>query len=323
MPLITKNELAQYRQGQDVASEMLNQDQEVYVEAINILYGRLETLRNLVKHVDSDVESYALLEKISGIDSLLAQVMVEQSSFEDDVIALGNNLQASVSDLEERLNLIDITKANRQDLNMIMDDVKDCKDYADFILSKYYNGELNGAPGPQGPTLVSVEVDSTETYGPGTMAQVINVGTPQEARLKFGIPKGEPGDKGEPGEPGVQGPAGKDGEPGPQGPKGDPGPVGADGPQGPIGPQGLPGDPGPAGPQGDPGPTGNTGVQGPIGPEGPQGVPGQGVTSGGTTGQVLSKASNADYDMTWRSTPTVYIQASAPASATVGDWWVN
>lgn len=118
------------------------------------------------------------------------------------------------------------------------------------------------------------------------------------------------------GEPGPQGPAGPAGPEGPQGPAG---PAGADstvpgpqGPQGPAGPQGDPGpagadstvpgpagpagDTGPAGPQGDPGPTG---AQGPAGATGPAGSPGVGVPTGGTTGQVLAKASATDYDTTW------------------------
>ena len=44
------------------------------------------------------------------------------------------------------------------------------------------------------------------------------------------------------------------------------------------------------------------GPPGPTGPQGPQGVPGpagRGVAPGGTTGQILEKASNADYDTEW------------------------
>lgn len=70
-------------------------------------------------------------------------------------------------------------------------------------------------------------------------------------------------------------------------PKGD---QGEQGPQGPPGPQG---ETGPAGPQGQ------QGVQGPVGPAGPQGAPGQGVPTGGTTGQVLAKNSDNDYDTSW------------------------
>ena len=59
---------------------------------------------------------------------------------------------------------------------------------------------------------------------------------------------------------------------------------------GPQGPQGIQGETGPQGP------TGATGSQGPQGPQGPSGV---GVPSGGTTGQVLKKASNTNYDTEW------------------------
>jgi hypothetical protein len=47
---------------------------------------------------------------------------------------------------------------------------------------------------------------------------------------------------------------------------------------------------GPQGPQGKPGADGKTGPQGPAGP---------GVAAGGTTGQVLAKKSNTNYDTEW------------------------
>jgi hypothetical protein len=50
---------------------------------------------------------------------------------------------------------------------------------------------------------------------------------------------------------------------------------------------------------GVPGPQGATGATGATGPQGPQGDPGQGVPVGGTTGQVLKKASSTNYDTVW------------------------
>jgi len=72
--------------------------------------------------------------------------------------------------------------------------------------------------------------------------------------------------------------------PGPQGPQGETGPQGIQGPQGETGPQGI---------------QGATGPQGPQGEVGPQGPAGQGVPAGGTTGQVLKKNSDTDYDADW------------------------
>ena len=127
-----------------------------------------------------------------------------------------------------------------------------------------------------------------------------------------GLPNPEPvnimGPTGPEGPQGPVGPQGADGDPGPQGPQGlqgPQGPAGQDGAEGPQGPKGDPGDPGPQGPQGPAGQDGAEGPQGPQGPagqdgaEGPQGPAGPGVAAGGTTGQVLVKSSDADYDTEW------------------------
>lgn len=47
----------------------------------------------------------------------------------------------------------------------------------------------------------TVEVDGVDTLPAGSAATVANVGTPQDARLRFGIPKGDKGDKGSGGMP--------------------------------------------------------------------------------------------------------------------------
>lgn len=61
------------------------------------------------------------------------------------------------------------------------------------------------------------------------------------------------------------------------------------------------GPPGPPGPQGEKGEMGQRGPAGPIGATGAQGEPGVGVPPGGTTGQMLVKTSDADFDTTWTS----------------------
>ena len=120
--------------------------------------------------------------------------------------------------------------------------------------------------------------------------------------------QGPQGEQGEEGPTGLTGPMGPQGETGPQGEKGDTGATGAQGPQGDTGPQGPQGDTGPQGVKGDAGatgaqgpagPQGAVGPQGPIGATGPAGDDGVGVPAGGTTGQVLRKASNSDHDTEW------------------------
>lgn len=113
-------------------------------------------------------------------------------------------------------------------------------------------GSIKGPKGEKGDA-ATVTVGETVTGEAGTQASVENTGDASAAVLKFTVPKGDKGDKGDTGEKG---------ETGEQGPKGDPGE------------KGEKGDPGAQGPQGDPG------ERGPQGDAGPQGPRGAGVSSG-------------------------------------------
>lgn len=130
-------------------------------------------------------------------------------------------------------------------------------------------------------------------------------------------PKGDPGDQGPQGVQGLQGPKGDPGDIGPQGLQGVPGPKGDQGSQGPKGDTGLQGIQGVPGPKGDTGDTGPQGLQGAKGDTGAQGVKGDtgpagpGVPAGGATGQLLRKASGADYATAWVDAP-----AGTPAAQT-------
>lgn len=184
-----------------------------------------------------------------------------------------------------------------------------------------------GDTGPQGPPGIQGPVGPMGPTGPKGDTGETGPEGPQG-------PAGPQGEKGEKGDKGDQGPKGDPGDPGgPQGPEGPQGPAGADGedgksayelavdegfegtleewldslvgPQGPEGPQGPQGETGatgatgPEGPQGPQGETGPEGPQGPQGEQGPAGADGEGVPTGGTTGQVLAKASSTDFDTEW------------------------
>ena len=63
------------------------------------------------------------------------------------------------------------------------------------------------------------------------------------------------------------------------------------------------------------------GPQGPTGPQGPQGNPGVGIPTGGTTGQILYKTSNADYATGWENLPAsgvTSVTGTAPISSSGG-----
>ena len=125
--------------------------------------------------------------------------------------------------------------------------------------------------------------------------------------FSFGLPTGDTGATGPQGIQGIQGIQGVQGE---KGDTGDTGPQGIQGETGPQGPQGIQGiqgetgDTGATGPQGEQGIQGIQGIQGETGPAGADGADGVGIPAGGTTGQVLVKASGTDYDTTWADDAT-------------------
>jgi hypothetical protein len=132
---------------------------------------------------------------------------------------------------------------------------------------------------------ISGSVGTTGT----TVTVTLTDGSTEEFFVERGA-DGEQGPQGIQGPQGERGPAGEQGPQGLQGIQGEPGPQGIQGETGPQGPQGIQGETGPAGP------AGATGPQGPAGNDGADGV---GVPAGGTTGQVLKKRSNSDYDTEW------------------------
>jgi Collagen triple helix repeat (20 copies) len=193
-----------------------------------------------------------------------------------------------------------------------------------------------GAQGPIGPAGVAGPTGPAGATGPQGDTGPQGVAGPQGIQGATG-PQGPAGPQGEQGLQGPQGPAGATGSTGPEGPQGLTGPQGDAGPQGPTGATGSTGATGPAGatgpqgiqgPQGVQGPTGSTGPAGATGETGPQGPAGPGVPTGGSTGQILAKASATNYATNWVDPPSgggagYYVGASAPADPVANPLWFN
>ena len=140
-----------------------------------------------------------------------------------------------------------------------------------------------GTPGATG-TAATIAVGTTTTLSPGDSATVANVGTSSAAVFNFGIPSGLTGAAGATGATGSPGTAATiaagtttTGAPGSSASVTNSGTSGAAVFDFAI-------------PRGDVGATGATGATGAAGP---------GVAVGGTTGQLLAKASGTNYDTTW------------------------
>ena len=167
---------------------------------------------------------------------------------------------------------------------------------------------IAGLPGPQGPQGPTGAMGPAGPQGPQGIQGLTGATGPQ----------GEQGPQGPAGATGPQGPQGDTGPQGPQGEQGPQGPQGEQGPAGPAGeqgPQGIQGEPGPQGIQGLTGATGPAGPQGIQGPTGATGPAGPGVADGGTTGQMLVKASAANYDTAWASITSALLTGLASGSA--------
>jgi hypothetical protein len=167
---------------------------------------------------------------------------------------------------------------------------------------------LDGVPGPPGDD-GAPGADGADGLSAYQIASANGfVGTEIEWLASLVGPPGADGADGAPGADGADGPPGADGADGADGLSayqiavangfvGDESAwlaslQGADGEQGPPGNDGAPG---------SPGADGNDGAPGADGADGP---PGPGVAAGGTTGQILAKNSNTDFDTEWVDAPT-------------------
>ncbi len=173
---------------------------------------------------------------------------------------------------------------------------------------------IQGVQGPigiQGPAGATGDTGATGSAGHSPTV-IFGSGADADRLTIDGVASGPhlTGPQGASGAEGAQGPAGATGPQGPAGADGSAGAPGADGHSPAIAfgagadadrltIDGVASGPHLTGPQGE---TGNQGIQGPTGATGATGAAGaagQGVPTGGTSGQVLAKASGTDYDTHW------------------------
>ena len=308
----------------------------------NVLYGKdlnpnfetieaaINTTSNSLANTKGDLS--ALTEDVSNLNESVVSgdnnTLESAKSYTDEKVkdyATKGDIPTKISELENDDNTVKDAEYVHTDNNYTSEDKSKLDSLNNYELPIASTSTLGGIKLGEG---LEVEVDGTvnvtggggsgengATFTPsvddsGNLSWTNDKGLPNPDPVNIKGPKGDTGATGEQGETGPQGPQGETGATGAagpqgdQGPQGDPGPAGADGVTPTIGENGNwylgetdTGKPS----RGGQGPKGDTGDQGPQGLPGPTGP---GVPTGGTTGQVLSKTGDGDYETAWKDAPS-------------------
>lgn len=124
MAYLERNTLPKFQERLDLAASELNTMEEIFVEAINELAGRIYIINNLVPVEDRN--KYATEPNYKIIDNINS-LLDKQSALETDIQNLRNEIQEFTqtqddryAELEERLNNLDDAAAHKRDLNAVL-----------------------------------------------------------------------------------------------------------------------------------------------------------------------------------------------------------
>ena len=124
MAYLERNTLPKFQERLDLAASELNDMEDIIVEAINELAGRVYIINNLVPAEDR--AQYASEENYKIIDTITS-IMERQTSLEESIAALNQEVQNFITsqddryaELDRRLNAQDDAAARKKDLNAVL-----------------------------------------------------------------------------------------------------------------------------------------------------------------------------------------------------------
>ena len=124
MAYLERNTLPKFQERLDLAASELNDMEDIIVEAINELAGRVYIINNLVPAEDR--AQYASEENYKIIDTITS-IMERQTSLEESIAALNQEVQNFITsqddryaELDRRLNALDDAAARKKDLNAVL-----------------------------------------------------------------------------------------------------------------------------------------------------------------------------------------------------------
>ena len=124
MNFLDRNTLPRFQERLDLAASELNDMEDIYVQAINELAGRIYNIANLVSQEDrsqyAEETNYLILDTIQSLTNKIATLESRIESLEGHYDSEIEEINTKYLDLEARLNALDDAAARKDDLNVLL-----------------------------------------------------------------------------------------------------------------------------------------------------------------------------------------------------------
>lgn len=124
MNFLDRNTLPRFQERLDLAASELNDMEDIYVQAINELAGRIYNIANLVSQEErsqyAEETNYLILDTIQSLTNKIATMESRIESLEGHYDSEIEEINTKYLDLEARLNALDDAAARKDDLNVLL-----------------------------------------------------------------------------------------------------------------------------------------------------------------------------------------------------------
>ena len=124
MNFLDRNTLPRFQERLDLAASELNDMEDIYVQAINELAGRIYNIANLVSQEErsqyAEETNYLILDTIKSLTNQIATLESRIEFLEGHYDSEIEEINTKYLDLEARLNALDDAAARKEDLNVLL-----------------------------------------------------------------------------------------------------------------------------------------------------------------------------------------------------------
>ena len=124
MNFLDRNTLPRFQERLDLAASELNDMEDIYVQAINELAGRIYNIANLVSQEErsqyAEETNYLILDTIQSLTNQITTLESRIEFLEGHYDSEIEEINTKYLDLEARLNALDDAAARKDDLNVLL-----------------------------------------------------------------------------------------------------------------------------------------------------------------------------------------------------------